>query len=120
MTRSRVRLLYLLAAGLLCVPIAVTEARGHGLAEWIQNGGYHNAQNIHCCGPSDCVNAGQVDVHRVEGGWKFIADVDGQPTELYAPDGNTFVSQDANVWFCIGVQGKVDKIAHCLFIPGSV
>jgi hypothetical protein len=96
-----------------------TAALGHGSAEWIQKGKYSNANGIHCCGPADCFNLGQAELHRIEGGWEFEMEINGEMTKVFAKDSSVFSSQDANVWACKSVFTVDTKEVRCLFIPGN-
>ncbi len=97
-------LLGLLALALLCV----YSAHAHGPAEWIERGGYKNADGQRCCGVVDCVELTDAQVRPVRGGYLILE------TSEFVPNGEATPGEAQTYFVCRwGGQRK------CFFFPAG-
>ena len=114
--RRRVKL-YTLAFAFYVVAtfVAALDARAHGDAAWIQEGGYVDANNVHCCCPADCHREMAAKFREAPEG---IYVATGAGDEVLMPrklvHHGLYSSIDDHWWIC--VRGGVVK---CVFKPSK-
>lgn len=111
-TFQPLRLVLATATALAALLIAVQEAKSHGDAAWIQEGGYVDQEGVHCCGPSDCARHPAQLVRIGSNGIyvKLSADADEQFVPRSALRHGIYPSIDGDVWVC--ARGGIVK---CVF-----
>lgn len=99
------RSLFIAAAAAL---ILSWPALAHGPAQWIQDGGYRNADGALCCGESDCIELATEDVATVGGGYYI------KSLKEFIPNAEATPSPDGHYWRCAWPTPTDRK---CFFFP---
>ena len=82
-------------------------ARGHGLGDWIRQGGYRNFAGEFCCGEHDCAPIdGVTTVAHPQSGYLL-------PGGELVPQAEAKASQDGRFWRC----RRPDGSRRCFFAP---
>jgi hypothetical protein len=98
---------YLFRVLLVAHTIAVAaSAHAHGLAEWIERGGYRNVADELCCGEKDCAELAAGDVDVVPHGYLVKSINEFVPYEEAQP------SPDGHYWRCAWGGAR-----RCFFAP---
>jgi len=88
--------------------IMLSMAHAHGLAEWIQRGGYKNAAGELCCGERDCFELADADVKITPSGYYVVSIRETVPFQEATP------SPDGRYWRCQWGGSR-----KCFFAPPS-
>ena len=93
-----------IAIGLAMASAAPADA--HGDFDWINKGGYRNANGDHCCGKDDCYKLGASEVEQQRDGYSV-------PSHgVKVPYDEAQRSEDGNYWVC-----RTSAKMRCFFAP---
>lgn len=99
-------------AAFLLILLAISPALAHdpdtGDPNWITEGAYSGADNIHCCGPRDCFPIKPDRIKQTPAGFVLL----DYENEL-VPYSEATPSEDKRFWRC----QKWDKTRRCFFAP---
>lgn len=100
---------FLILWGIILVGIVICSyARGHGEAEWIEQGAYKNAQGSLCCGEQDCARLADDDVEITSAGYHIKSLDETVPFNQVHPQ----PSVDGGYWRCAWGGSR-----KCFFVP---
>ena len=110
-------LLILVSSMLLCaaaLAVVATNAHAHGDAEWIMANPRHvDADNVHCCGPTDCRRESAIKFREApEGVYVAVGAGDETLMPRRLVGHGLYPSIDDDWWICI--RGGVIR---CIFKP---
>ena len=91
--------------------LAVTGAKAHDDAQWIQEGMYSDYNRAHCCGVEDCNIISSKEVKRTPTGWLWLG------REFVDESEGLYNSIDNNWWGCKRPDDTYKIIPRCLFFP---
>jgi hypothetical protein len=99
-------MLRLIAIALGLAMASATPAAAHGDFDWINKGGYRNANGDHCCGKDDCFKLGANEVEQERSGYRV-------PSHgVTVPYREAQRSEDGNYWIC-----RTSAKMRCFFAP---